>query len=50
MQEEALTQKIIGGAFRVHNTLGAGFLETMVRTLFKFIEYAQTEYRKRNNN
>lgn len=27
MQDEALTKTIIGGAFQVHNTLGAGFLE-----------------------
>ncbi len=27
MEAEALTQKIIGCAFKVHNTLGAGFLE-----------------------
>lgn len=27
MQDEGLTEKIIGGAFKVHNTLGAGFLE-----------------------
>ncbi len=27
MQDQELTQKIIGCAFKVHNTLGAGFLE-----------------------
>jgi len=27
MQDEALTQTIIGCAFKVHNTLGPGFLE-----------------------
>jgi len=27
MKGEALTEKIIGCAFKVHNTLGAGFLE-----------------------
>ena len=27
MQDEALTKQIIGCAYRVHNTLGAGFLE-----------------------
>lgn len=27
MENEALTKIIIGGAFKVHNTLGAGFLE-----------------------
>ncbi len=27
MQDEALTRTIIGCAFKVHNTLGAGFLE-----------------------
>ncbi len=27
MKDEALTQRIIGCAFKVHNTLGAGFLE-----------------------
>ncbi len=27
MKDEALTKKIIGCAFKVHNTLGAGFLE-----------------------
>ena len=27
MEEEALTKTIIGCAFKVHNTLGAGFLE-----------------------
>jgi hypothetical protein len=27
MQDEGLTEKIIGAAFKVHNTLGAGFLE-----------------------
>lgn len=27
MKEEALTKKVIGCAYKVHNTLGAGFLE-----------------------
>jgi GxxExxY protein len=27
MKDETLTQKIIGSAFKVHNTLGAGYLE-----------------------
>jgi GxxExxY protein len=27
MKDKALTEKIIGCAFKVHNTLGAGFLE-----------------------
>ena len=27
MKEDALTQKIIGCAYKVHNTLGSGFLE-----------------------
>jgi hypothetical protein len=36
MQEEALTQKIIGGAFRVHNTLGAGFLEKVYENALSY--------------
>jgi len=27
MQDAVLTEKIIGAAFKVHNTLGSGFLE-----------------------
>lgn len=27
MKDQTLTQKIIGSAFKVHNTLGAGYLE-----------------------
>ena len=37
MQDEALTKAIIGCAFKVHNTLGAGFLEKVYENAL-FIE------------
>ena len=32
MKDKALTEKIIGCAFKVHNILGVGFLEKVVST------------------
>jgi len=31
MRDEELTHEIIGSAFKVHNTLGFGFLESVYR-------------------
>ena len=41
MEDKALTQKIIGCAYQVHNTLGAGFLEKVYENALK-IELEQT--------
>ena len=35
MEDEALTKKIIGCAYTVHNTLGAGFLEKVYENALK---------------
>ena len=35
MEKEDVTQKIIACAFKVHNTLGAGFLEKVYERAFK---------------
>jgi GxxExxY protein len=40
MKDEALTKKIIGCAFKVHNTLGAGFLERVYENALR-IELAK---------
>jgi GxxExxY protein len=44
MQDEALTQTIIGCAYRVHNTLGAGFLEKVYENALS-IELAEAGLR-----
>ncbi len=35
MEDEALTQQIIGFAYKVHNTLGVGFLEKVYENALK---------------
>jgi GxxExxY protein len=35
MEDDRLTEKIIGSAYRVHNTLGAGFLEKVYENALK---------------
>jgi GxxExxY protein len=36
MEIEILTHRVIGGAYKVHNTLGAGFLEKVYENALKF--------------
>ena len=46
--DKELTEKIIGAAFEVHNTLGAGFLEKVYQyALVKELKYKDTKLNQR---